>query len=154
MRGQKISPAQIELLKATYAATESLTAAARAAAVAESTAWKYIHSADEFEEVRSEKRQELIAQTAADYVPQLLATIGKYIEHVSQPEVIAAMNGRDGMIVVGTAVDKVLLLTGQATERSEHVHTDDARTRLAAKLDELAARRAARGDDAADGSGG
>jgi hypothetical protein len=143
MRGQQISPRQIELIKQTYAETESLTAAAKAATVSIATARKYVRSADEFEKVRTEKRQELIAETATDYVPRMLAAIGRYLDHISQPEVIAATNARDGMIVIGTAIDKVLLLTGRATERTEQVNVEDARARLAAKLDEIVARRAA-----------
>jgi hypothetical protein len=143
-----LSADEIEILKNAFANGATIDGAAKAAGVSWHTAEKYAAFRDEYAALRDEKRQELIAQTAADYVPQLLAGIGEYLAHIRQPAVIAETDA--------TAIDKVLLLTGQATERSEHVHSDDARTRLAARIDEIAARRQARGDDRdrADGSGG
>ncbi|MGE5589211.1 MAG: hypothetical protein ACM3ZA_01070 [Bacillota bacterium] len=46
--------------------------------------------------------------------------------------------------VMAQAIDKAQLLSGKPTERSEVVNPDDARRRLASRLDELAARRAAK----------
>jgi hypothetical protein len=116
----------------------------KAAGVGWHFAAKYQGVRDEYATIRAAKRQELIAQTAADYVPQLLAGIGEYLAHIRQPAVIAETDARAAIVVIATAIEKVLLLTGQATERSEHVHTDDARTLLAQKVDEIAKRRLAR----------
>jgi hypothetical protein len=149
-----LSAAEIEVIKNAFANGATIDGAAKAAGVSWSTAQKYVSFRDEYEALRDEKRQELIAQAAADYVPQLLAGIGDYLAHIREPAVIAETDARAAIIVIATAIDKVLLLTGQATERSEHVNVDDARSRLVAKLDELAARRATRGDERADGSGG
>jgi hypothetical protein len=149
-----LSAVEIETLKNSFANGATIDGAAKAAGVSWHTAEKYAAFRDEYAALRDAKRQELIAQTAADYVPQLLAGIGEYLAHIRQPAVIAETDARAAIVVIATAIDKVLLLTGQATERSEHVNTDDARTRLAARIDEIASRRAARGDDAADGSGG
>lgn len=46
--------------------------------------------------------------------------------------------------VMAQAIDKAQLLSGKPTERSEVVSADDARRRLAGRLDELAARRSAK----------
>jgi hypothetical protein len=149
-----LAAGEIEIIKNAFANGATIDGAAKAAGVSWSTAQKYVSFRDEYEALREQKRQELIAQTAADYVPQLLAGIGEYLAHIRQPAVIAETDARAAIVVIATAIDKVLLLTGQATERSEYVHTDDARSRLLARYDELAARRAARGDRESDGSGG
>jgi hypothetical protein len=49
------------------------------------------------------------------------------------------------MIAVGTLIDKRRLEDGQATSRTE-VNADAMRERIAGRLDELAARRATKGD--------
>jgi type IV secretory pathway component VirB8 len=149
-----LAPGEIEIIKNAFANGATIDGAAKAAGVSWSTAQKYVSFRDEYEALRDAKRQELIAQTAADYVPQLLAGIGEYLAHIRQPAVIAETDARAAIVVIATAIDKVQLLTGQATERSEQVHTDDVRSRLLARYDELAARRQARGDRESDGSGG
>jgi hypothetical protein len=154
MPRRAVSDAEIEILQNAFANGATVDAAAKAAGVGWHFASKYQGVRDEYATIRDEKRRELIAQTAADYVPQLLAGIGEYLAHIREPAVIAETDARAAIIVIATAIDKVLLLTGQATERSEHVNADDVRARLAARFDEIAARRAARGDQPADGSGG
>jgi molybdenum-dependent DNA-binding transcriptional regulator ModE len=150
MRGQKITPKQIEQIKAIYAETESLTAAAKAVGVSWATAEKYAKSSDEFEELRVEKRTVLIGSIAAE-----LAEVRQlYLNRLKEPGVIAETSARDAALIIGITTDKFQLVTGEATERSEHVHTDDARARLAGKTDELAARRATRSDLQSDGSRG
>lgn len=149
-----ISDEQIESLKNAFANGASVDAAAKSAGVSWSSAKKYASFRDQYESLRDEKRQELIAQTAAEYVPQLLAAIGKYIAHITQDHVIAATGARDAMIVVGTAVDKVQLLTGKPTERTEHTDADDARAKLGNRIDELERRRAERTDRQSHGARG
>lgn len=141
-----ITDAQIETLKNAFRNGASVDAAAKAASVSWASAKKYESIRDQYESYRDEKRHELIATTAAEYVPQLLDAIGKYIAHIGKPEVVAETSARDSIIIIGTAVDKVQLLTGQATERSEHVDATDARNRLVARVDEIASRRTAHGD--------
>jgi hypothetical protein len=141
-----ISDEQIEALKNAFRNGLSVDAAAKSAGVSWFSANKFKPLRDQYESLRDEKRQELIAQTAAEYVPQLLGAIGKYIAHITKDDVIAETSAKDAMIVIGTAVDKVQLLTGKPTERSEHVDATDARDRLAHKIDELSARRAGGGN--------
>jgi hypothetical protein len=154
MPRRAVSEAEIEILQNAFANGATVDAAAKAAGVGWHFAAKYQGVRDEYATIRDAKRQELIAQTAADYVPHLLAGIGEYLAHIRQPAVIAETDARAAIVVIATAIDKVQLLTGQATERSEQVHTDDVRSRLLARYDELAARRQARGDRESDGSGG
>lgn len=112
MRGKKITPEQIERIKAVYAETGNVAAAAREAGVSKSTAHKYCHSAsDEFEQVRTEKRRDIIEQIAE---ARLL-----YVEHLMQPAVIAGASAKDSATIVGILTDKHQLLTGGATARTE-----------------------------------
>jgi hypothetical protein len=150
MRGQKITPEQVERIKQVYAECENAAQTARKVGVPESTVRKYVKTDDEFAEVRAEKRTALIGTIAEE-----LAEVQRlYLAHLKEPEVIAGTSAKDSIIVIGTAVDKEQLITGKPTERSEHVHTDDARNRLAGRLDELSSRRAARADRQSDGSRG
>jgi hypothetical protein len=154
MTRRGIAASQVELLKNAFANGASIDGAANAAGVSWHTAEKYASFRDQYAGMREEKRRELIAETAADFVPALLHAIGVYVHHISDPAVVERANAQASAITIGTLVDKVQLLTGQATERSEQVHTDDVRSRLLARYDELAARRQARGDRESDGSGG
>jgi hypothetical protein len=133
MRGRKITPEQIETIKAIYAETESLTRAAEAAGVSLSTASNYVRSNDEFEEVRSEKRFDIIEAIAR--ARQL------YAEHLAKPEVVAQADPKDAATVLGILTDKHQLLTGKATERKENVNPETARENLRRRLGEMAERR-------------
>lgn len=146
MRGQRITPEKIETIKAVFAETDSLTAAAKAACVSMGTASKYAKSSDEFEELRTEKRALVIGSIAEE-----LAEVRQlYLNHLKEVSVIAAASAKDAATVIGIVTDKEQLLTGKPTERSEHVHSDSARTAIASKVDDLAARRAARSDSEPD----
>jgi hypothetical protein len=149
MRGQKITPEKIERIKAAYIETESLAAAAKAASVSKATAAKYIRISDEFEQVRTEKRTALIGDVAGE----LAAVRQLYLDHLKEPAVIAAATAKDSAIIVGVFTDKHQLVTGEATERTEHVNPDDARTELSRRIDELAKRRQARTDRESERSG-
>lgn len=138
MRGQKITPEQIERIKAVYAETGNVAAAARAAGVTKSTAHKYCHAShDEFEQVRTEKRLDIIEQIAE--------ARRLYVEHLMKPEVIADADAKDAATVFGILTDKHQLLIGGATARTETtVSGESVRATLAQRLDELAARRTAK----------
>jgi len=153
-RGKPITDEQIERIKSAFANGASIRDAAKAGDVGVATAIKFRDERDGFERVRTEKRLDIIATTAADFVPRLLKGIAAYAEHIMEPGVVGRAGARDSAIALGTLIDKVQLLTGEATERSEHVDATAARDKLAHTLDELASRRATRGDQRADGSGG
>ena len=111
MRGKKITPEQIERIKATYAETGNVSEAARTAGVGFSTAQKYIRASDEFDKVRDEKRLDIIEQIAE--ARQL------YVEHLMQPAVIATASAKDAATIVGILTDKHQLLSGGVTARTE-----------------------------------
>lgn len=136
MRGQKITPEQIERIKAIYAETGNISEAARAAGVRPATARKYVRQDDEFDKVRQEKRADIIEQIAA---ARLL-----YVEHLMKPEVIADADAKDAATVFGILTDKHQLLIGGATNRTETVQGETVRGMLTQRLDELALRRAAK----------
>jgi predicted transcriptional regulator len=142
MRGQKITPEIVERIKALYAETENIRQTARELRIPESTVRNHVKQDDEFAQVRAEKREALIG----DIAEELAAVRQLYLDHLKQPEVIAAASAKDAAVIVGVFTDKHQLVTGEATERTEHTNADDARSRLAGRLDDLAARRAARAD--------
>jgi transcriptional regulator with XRE-family HTH domain len=135
MRGRKITPEQIEQIKAAYAETESLTKAAEAAGVSKSTASQYVSLNDEFEQVRTEKRLDIIEAIAKARIA--------YAEHLLKPEVVAQADPRDAATVLGILVDKHQLLTGKATERRENVNVNEAREDLRRRLGAMAGRQKA-----------
>ena len=133
MRGSKITPRQVEAIKAAYAETGSIAATARAAGVPESTARKYAIGEDEFEEARVEKRLDIIEAIAH------ARTL--YAEHLARPDVVLATQAKDAATVLGILTDKHQLLTGAATERREQVNVDSAREELRARIGEMARKR-------------
>jgi len=149
-RGTPITDTQIERIKQTYAETGNLTAAAKSAGVGKATASKYVNSSDEFEQLRTEKRLATIGNIADE-----LAEVRQlYVNHLKKPEVIATANAKDAATVVGIVTDKHQLVTGNATERTEHVDANAVRNDLTRRLDDLSARRAARLDRGTDGATG
>ena len=129
----RITDKQVETIKAAYAETGSITQAARQAGVSLSTAHVYVRSNDSFEDVRREKRLDIIEEIAR--VRQL------YIEHLAKPEVMATATAKDAATVFGILTDKHQLLTGEATERKEHLDPDAARERRRRRIEEMAERR-------------
>lgn len=139
MRGQPISGEQIEQIKATYAETGNLRASARSAGVSVATAKKYVESSDEFEQVRTQKRVDIIEALADARIKLLNAMI--------EPDALKKASLGEKSIAFGVVTDKHQLLTGEATERHEHRDTTQARDALTRRVDELAERRRARGTD-------
>lgn len=138
MGRKPISDEQIEIIKATFAETGNLSAAARAAGCSISTASKYTDpvNKDEFEDIRNLKRVDIIdAITEAQ-----IALIGAIKTKATSSDETT----RDLATAFGILTDKHQLLTGQATERHEHRNTTEARESIARRIDELAERRRAR----------
>jgi hypothetical protein len=134
MRGRKITPEQIETIKAIYAETGSVTKAADASGVSRPAASNYVKSDDEFDEVRREKRHDIIEAIA--HARRL------YAEHLAKPDIVAATDSRDAATVLGILTDKHQLLTGQATERRESRNLTSARDDLKRRIAEMTRRRA------------
>jgi hypothetical protein len=136
-QGVAISDEQIELVKATFAETGSLTASAKAAGVSISTAKKYADNRDSFEALRNEKR--------IDIIGKLTELKLKLIETMMEPEHLRRASFQELATALGISVDKVLLLTGQATSRVETGPIDPAkltpeeREKAAALREKLAA---------------
>jgi hypothetical protein len=147
-RGPHLTDEQIERIKQTFADTGSVRGTARALSMPVSTVALHCKRTDEYEQIRTEKYTALIGNIAEE----LAAVRQLYLDHLKQPAVIAAASAKDAAVIVGIVTDKYQLITGEATERSEHVHTDDARAQLAERADEISARRTARSDLLADGS--
>jgi hypothetical protein len=114
-----ISDEQIEILKATYAETGVIRSAARAAHVSVSTAKKYVDSNDGFEQARTEKRLTIIDYIATAQV--------KLIESMVDAATLAKASLQEKAVAFGIVTDKGLLLTGQATSRSETITDPSAR---------------------------
>ena len=139
---QSITDEQIELIKATFAETGNLRASARAAKVSVSTAKKYAGSRDAFERIRTEKRVDIIESLADARIILLAAMV--------EPETLKKASLQEKSVAFGIVTDKHQLLTGEATERHEHRDANQAREALTRRIDELAARRRARGDSGND----
>lgn len=137
-QGKAITDEQIELIKATFAETGSVRASARAAKVSVSTAKKYAGSRDGFEQLRTEKRVDII-ESLADARIILLASM-------VDESALKKASLHEKAVAFGIVTDKHQLLTGEATERHEHRDANQAREALARRIDELAERRRARGD--------
>lgn len=117
-RGTPVSDETIEIIKATFAETGNLRASARAAGCSVATAKKYAGSRDQFEQVRTEKRLDIIDRIKDAQV--------KMIDAMIDPEKLAKSSLHDIGIAFGIVTDKGLLLSGQATSRTENLTKDPA----------------------------
>lgn len=141
-RGPNLTDEQIERIKQVFADCGSVRGTARSLSLTVSTVQPHCKRTDEYVQLRTEKRTALIGNIAEE-----LAEVRQlYLNHLKEPGVIAAASAKDSAVIVGIATDKHQLVTGEATERSEHVDATDARNRLVARVDEIASRRAAHGD--------
>jgi AcrR family transcriptional regulator len=148
-RGTPISNEQVERIKQLAIDTSNTAAIARAVGVSRATVLKYVGVKDEFDEVRHEKRVELIGAVADEFV----SVRQLYLNHLKEPAVIAAANAKDSAVIVGVLTDKHQLVTGEATERTEHTNGDDVRAKFSHQIDELERRRAEHRDRGDDRSG-
>lgn len=124
MGRKPITDEQIEHIKATFAETGNVRAAARAASCSVATASKYVSDPvrDEFEHIRTEKRVDII-EKIADAQAKLIDAI------VDQAHLSKASMQELGT-TFGILTDKRLLLTGQATARTETMSVDAPTMRL------------------------
>lgn len=126
-----ITDEQIEIIKAVFAETGKIDAAAKTAGVSWSTAQKYAGSRDEYESLRAEKRLTIIERIA---VAQ-----GVLIDAMTDTDKLAKASLQEIGVVFGIVTDKGLLMTGQATSRNETIGGDPA-ARLTPEEMEQAAR--------------
>lgn len=141
-RGANLTHEQVERIKQVFADTGSVRGTARAVSLSVSTVQPHCKRTDEYEHIRTEKRTALIG----DIAEELAAVRQLYLDHLKQPLVIASASAKDAAVIVGVFTDKFQLVTGEATERTEHVDATDARNQLAGRIDEIATRRASRSD--------
>jgi hypothetical protein len=150
MRGKKITPEQIERLKAAYAESGNISESARIAGLTRPTAQKYVRLSDEFDKARQEKREE----TIKDAAEQIAKAREMYLDHLMQPTVIATADAKDTATVIGILTDKHQLISGGATARTETtVKGETVRATLTQRLDELSARRQAKAQHEASATG-
>lgn len=149
MSRRPVSDETIEALRLAYAESGSARAAARAAGCSIATALKYLGQPDrdQFEQLRSQKRADII---------ETMATVRiKLLESMVSEDALKKASLQEKAVAFGIVTDKHQLLTGEATERHEHRDAAEARTSLARRIDELAERRRARGAmEQAVGGGG
>ena len=120
---QPITDKQIELIKAAFAETGSIRAASRAAGVSVATASKYVKASDrdQFEQIRTRKRVDIIEAIGDAKV--------KLIEAMTDAAHLTKASVQELATAFGILQDKELLLNGQATSRTAVV-TDDPMSRL------------------------
>lgn len=127
-RGEKINPQRKEEIRAHYAVTQSLAATAKHFGVSSQSVMKIRdEKPDELEEMRTYNK-ELFIRDAWDSVGQLMAIIPAKAIDAPLSNVTTA---------IGILIDKMQLLTGEATTRSENAN------RNVHSLDDLSAEQAA-----------
>lgn len=134
-QGSRITDEQAETIRATYAMTGKLSQAAKAAGVSESTAKKYANLADGFAELRAEK----LALTIEQIIVKCGDVQGKLLEALVDDAKLAKASFQEVATAFGIVTDKRQLLSGQATDRREHVAAD-VLARLTPEEKEQAAR--------------
>ena len=117
-QGQTLTAAKIEIIKATYAETGNYSEAARAANVSVATAKKYADADDSLEELRKQKRVDLI-----DHIAEVQAVL---LDAMTEPKRLNKASLSELGNQFGNLTEKRLLLTGQATSRTETLTNDPA----------------------------
>lgn len=139
-QGKPLSAWQIEVIRTTWLLTENGAEAARRAGCSKAAADAYISKhREELQTLRSQKNPP-IAEVIEAVLYRVLSVAldNKKLADASLQQVLTG---------VGILVDKLQLLSGEATERYEHRDLDAAREELARRIDELAARRRAKNPD-------
>lgn len=130
---------QVETIRATYAMTGKYSEAAKAAGVSIASARKYVLLSDDLEDLRTEKRREVIEAT----IPEVIAAFSRaqlaLVEALTDADKLAKATVNEIAVAIGIVTDKRQLLSGQATDRREHVSADVA-SRLTAEEMEQAAK--------------
>lgn len=132
---------QVEALHVAYVQHGTYRAAARAVGVSDAAARTYLKS--EVEEPNSALLQ-MRAQKKIDLAARLGDAAIALIEAMLKAKTLNDADLRDIATALGITIDKLQLVTGQATERHEHRDLDSPRADLARRIDELAARRRAK----------
>jgi hypothetical protein len=135
---------QIERLHIEYAQRGTVAKAAQSVGVSWSSAKRYLKDElvdpdSPLAKMRERKRVDL-AETVANTAVALAKAMGDAAK-------ISASDLRDIAISFGIAVEKLQLITGQATERYEHRDIDEPRQSLNGRIDELSQRRRTRDAD-------
>jgi molybdenum-dependent DNA-binding transcriptional regulator ModE len=139
-----LSDEQIEQLHIEYAQLGQVSKAARAVGVSWSSAKRYL-------------KQELIDPTSELAITRERKKIG-LAETLGEAAIVLAQAMADKTkisearlqeiaVSLGIAIEKLQLITGQATERYEHRDIDEPRQSLAGRVDELARRRRSKDAD-------
>lgn len=134
---------QIERLHLEYSVTGKVDRAAKAAGVSWAAAKKYLSQPIDpltpLSQVREQKKIDIATSLGNAAVALIEAMVDK--QKLSDAEL------RDIAVALGITIEKMQLVTGQATERYEHRDVDTSRTELARRIDELADRRRAKQAD-------
>jgi hypothetical protein len=130
-QGQTLTAEKIEIIKATYAETGNYSESARAARVSVATAKKYVDTQDDLEELRKQKRVSLI-----DHIADVQAVL---LDAMTEPKRLGKASLSELGNQFSNLTEKRLLLTGQATARTETLTADSA-TKLTPDERMLAAR--------------
>lgn len=145
-QGQRLTDWQIETIRLAYAETGNASHAARQAGVPIRSAQRYCKEHhDALTQLRQEKR--------ADVVVTMSAVRIAVLEEMATPARIEKASLHELATTAGILTDKIELLTGGATARTETRHADNPRDVLTRRLDELAERRRPKvGDQQSDGA--
>lgn len=117
-RGRVTPDETIEQIKATYAMNGSLAETAKVLSVPKTTVAKYTTQAevDQFEQVRTQKRPDIINAIGDAKIKLLKAMVDD--DHLAKASL------QELAVAFGILQDKELLLTGQATSRTETISSE------------------------------
>lgn len=119
-QGVRLSDQQIETIRAAWVLTGNGSYAAKAAGCATSTANKYIKDHhDELRQLRQEK--------APDIAEILNAVLNEVLSGMLDPSKVRDANLNQLATTAGIVIDKMQLLSGQATARTETMAVDPGR---------------------------
>lgn len=138
-RGRLTSAETVETIRATYSLTGSIADTSRNLGVPESTVRKYIDpkTKDEFAEVRAEK----IAEAIPSIVEMCAQAQRAFLTTMMSEEKLKNADFSQIAIAFGVVTDKALLLTGQATSRTETIAADPIDRLSAEELEQMVALR-------------
>lgn len=88
-----------------------------------------------------------IAHKKAEFVTKVWATIPRLMSDLLDDERLDRASVSQMTTAIGTLVDKALLLSGEATQRSEVVSSDDARDKLTRIIGRMSTRSQEAGSD-------
>lgn len=130
-RGRITPDETIEQIKATYALNGNARETSRVLNVPLATVLKYVdpETKDEFDQVRSEKRVDIIAKAAEVQV--------KLLDAMAEPVSLARSSLQEKATAFGIVTDKILLITGQPNNRT-HTTTDATATLTPEEMEQAA----------------